>query len=95
MSRALMVCATLLVSCEVNLAADIPMSPPLRIGMSPEEVRAALEGPPRKVARQVMHGHYHEVWYYEKPHSLWIEFDCRKGREGRVITVHPEIRPKP
>ena len=72
-----------------------PVSLPIRIGMSPEEVRAALDGPPKKVARQVMHGHYHEIWYYEKPHPLWIEFDCRKGREGRVITVQPEIRLKP
>lgn len=85
----------LLISCGVNFAADGVISPPVRVGMTSEEVRVALEGPPRKVARQVMHGHYHEMWYYEKPQPLWIEFDCRKGREGRVITVHSGIRPKP
>lgn len=62
--------------------------------MTADEVRTELGGAPKRMARQVMHGHYHEVWYYEKPQPVWVVFDCRKGVEARVINVHSGIRPK-
>lgn len=62
--------------------------------MTVTEVRK-LAGPPAKVARQVLHGHYHEVWLYEKPEPLYVEFDCRRGHEPRVINVQPASKPRP
>lgn len=81
-------------SCAILFAAGAP-PPDIKPGMTPGEVRAAFGGAPKKIARQVMHGHYHEVWLYEKPQPIWVEFDCRKGTEARVINVHGEIRTKP
>ena len=88
-------CGLVIFSCAIIFAADAPPPPAVKPGMTADEVRTALGGPPRKIARQVMHGHYHEVWHYDKPHPLWVEFDCRKGIEARVINVHSGIRSKP
>jgi hypothetical protein len=86
--------ATAFFSCAILFAAD-PTAPDVKPGMTPDEVRTTLGGAPKKIARQVMYGHYHEVWFYEKPQPHWVEFDCRKGAEARVVNVHAEIRTKP
>jgi hypothetical protein len=91
--RSLMVALVVFFSCAIASAADA--LPALKAGMTPDEVRTLLGGPPRKTARQVMYGHYHEVWFYDQPQPVWVEFDCRKGAEARVINVHTEIRTKP
>jgi hypothetical protein len=76
----------------VVLAADEPAA--VRVGMTQEEVRITLK-PPRRIARQVLYGRYLEVWYYDQPHPLWIEFEYRKGREMRVVNVQSPSRPTP
>jgi hypothetical protein len=55
--------------------------------MTMAEVREALGGKePKRIARQILHGHYLEQWIYEEPSALVIEFDCVKGRaSSRVI----------
>jgi hypothetical protein len=56
-------------------------------GMTTAEVIAAL-GQPQRIDRQILSQHYLEQWTYETPARLVLEFDCRKGQEPRVLTVH-------
>ena len=65
-----------------------PPAAPLRPGMIPAEVRAAL-GPPRHISRQILYLRYQEQWHYDRPDVAWVEFECRKGQEPRLQTVHP------
>jgi hypothetical protein len=59
---------------------------PIRIGMSPAEVRK-LVGPPTHVARQILYRRYLEQWIYDDDPATWIEFDCRRGSEPTVTGV--------
>lgn len=59
----------------------------VRRGMSPAEVRELL-GPPNRIARQILYRRYLEQWTYDALPSSWIEFDCPRGQEPHVLTVH-------
>jgi hypothetical protein len=64
----------------------------LHAGMGAEEVRKLL-GDPSRIARQILYRRYVEQWTYEDPAGLWIELNCLKGEEARVLAVHaPERR---
>src|SRR5260221_8080989 len=49
-------------------------------------------GTPDRKARQVLYRRYLEQWIYLEPEGLWVEFDCLKGQEPRVLDVH---KPEP
>ena len=66
----------------------------LRPGMSQEEVRRLL-GPPKQVARQILYRRYLEQWVYEGAGAVRIEFDCVRGKEPQILTVHPLTPPRP
>jgi hypothetical protein len=63
-------------------------------GMSQAEVRNLL-GPPKHVARQILYRRYLEQWVYDGPNAVRIEFDCVRGREPQILTVHPLTAPRP
>jgi hypothetical protein len=66
---------------------------PVRPGMTQAEVIASL-GQPQQIARQVLFRRYLEQWTYAAPSRVVIEFDCLKGQDPRVLTVHaPTVRP--
>lgn len=74
-------------------AADKPKAEQVRIGMTVEEVRNLL-GAPRRTARQILYHRHFELWTYEVPAPIWIEFTCVRGQESRVSRVyHAETRP--
>jgi hypothetical protein len=59
----------------------------LKPGLTADEVRQIL-GPPKRVARQILYMRYREMWTYEVPFDLLIDFDGRKGASPRLISVH-------
>jgi hypothetical protein len=59
----------------------------VRAGMSIEEVQTLL-GPPNRIARQILYRRCAEQWIYDTPEGLWINWDCLKGQEPRVLSVH-------
>ena len=73
-------------------AAPFPAEPTenqleaLRPGLSLDQVRQML-GPPQRIARQILYHRHLEQWLYDKPHLLRLEFDCPRGREGRLTTI--------
>jgi hypothetical protein len=95
MGKVSLIVVCLLAGWPVLFAAAPPPAVEVRSGMSMDEVRAIILHPPVRIARQVLHGHYHEVWYYDSPRPLWIEFDCRKAVEARVINVRSGIKRTP
>jgi hypothetical protein len=66
----------------------------VRPGMTPAEVRRLL-GPPDRIARQILYRRYLEQWIYDDPPALRIVFDCLKGQEPHVQTVHAPTDSKP
>jgi hypothetical protein len=60
----------------------------LRPGMTQDEVRRLL-GPPKRMARQILYRRYLEQWVYEGANPVRIEFDCVRGKEPQILTVHP------
>jgi hypothetical protein len=66
----------------VRLAAVFP-----RAVRTPAEVRQVL-GAPRGVARQILYRRYLEQWAYDAPLPLYVVFDCHKGEEPRLQSVH-------
>jgi hypothetical protein len=59
----------------------------VRPGMAADAVRQLL-GQPNRIARQILYRRFLEQWIYDEPAGLWIEWDCLKGQEPRVLTVH-------
>jgi hypothetical protein len=59
----------------------------LHPGMSQADARRLL-GPPKKIARQILYRRYLEQWVYEGPQAVRIEFDCVRGQEPQILTVH-------
>ena len=66
----------------------------LRPGMPQPEVRELL-GPPKRIARQILYRRYLEQWVYDGPKPLRIEFQCVRGEEPKILTVHPLTPPQP
>ena len=66
----------------------------LHPGMSQAEVQRLL-GPPKQMARQILYRRYLEQWVYDGPNAVRIEFDCVRGKEPQILTVHPLIVPRP
>ena len=60
----------------------------LHAGMTTDEVRKLL-GPPERIARQILHRRYQEMWTYEHPAALYVEFSAAAGQAPRLVTVHP------
>jgi len=63
-------------------------------GMSQAEVQRLL-GPPKRVARQILYRRYLEHWVYDGPNAVRIEFDCVRGKEPQILTVHPLTPARP
>jgi hypothetical protein len=61
--------------------------PGVRPGWTAADVRRR-QGPPSRVARQLLFHRYLEQWSYGEPPSLWVEFGCLKGQEPVVLSVH-------
>ncbi len=61
--------------------------------MTQADVRRVL-GPPKHIARQILYRRYLEQWVYDGPNSVRIEFDCVRGKEPQILTVHP-LTPAP
>jgi hypothetical protein len=59
----------------------------LRRGMTQADVKALL-GEPHRVARQILYRRYLEQWVYDGPNAARIEFDCVRGNEPQILTVH-------
>jgi hypothetical protein len=78
--------------------ADGPAPPPagdltkLVPGMTQADVRRLL-GPPKQIARQILYRRYLEQWVYEGAKPVRIEFDCVRGKEPQILTVHPLTPP--
>jgi len=69
-----------------TLAAKVATALP-QAATSFTEVREIL-GRPETVTRQVLFRRYVEQWDYERPLPLLLVFDCRKGQEPRLQSVH-------
>jgi hypothetical protein len=55
-----------------------------------------LLGRPEQVSRQILYRRYLEQWLYPSGRlSVLVDFDCRKGQEPYVLTVHPLSEGKP
>ena len=61
-------------------------------GMSPDRVQKLL-GRPKKIARQILFRRHLEQWTYDPPTAMRIEFDCIRGQEAHVVSVH-SLRPQ-
>jgi hypothetical protein len=59
----------------------------VRTGMTAAEVSEVM-GKPTQSARQILYRRYREQWYYSNLPGVWIEFDCFKGQDPRVVAVH-------
>ena len=74
-----------------SLAADDPPRAigvtNLQIGMTDAEVQKHL-GRPTHRARQILYRRYLEQWVYDRSEGLWLEFDCLKGQDPRLVAVH-------
>src|SRR2546423_133607 len=66
----------------------------LKPGMMQAEVRR-LRGEPKRVARQILYRRYLEQWVYEGPNAVRVEFDCVRGKEPQILTVHPLTPARP
>jgi hypothetical protein len=66
----------------------------VKAGMAADAVRQLLRAPDR-TARQILYRRYLEQWIYVNPEGLWIEWDCQKGQEPRVLSVHAPGLPQP
>jgi hypothetical protein len=81
----------------VGVQQEQPPEPPVdrvrnlanvQVGMTAEAVRKQLGRPSRR-SRQILYRRFVEQWRYDDPAGLWIEFDCLKGQEPKVLAVHP------
>ncbi len=57
-------------------------------GLSPEQVRRLI-GAPHNVSRQILYHRCLEQWLYASPYSVRLDFDCPRGQEPRLLSVHP------
>jgi predicted N-formylglutamate amidohydrolase len=55
--------------------------------MTADEVRQ-LYGSPQRIARQILHRRFQEMWTYAQPSPLYVEFSAATGQEPRIVTVH-------
>lgn len=91
----LLMAATPLVSAVDGDQPEAPIDPAkLQKDMSQAQVRRLL-GPPQRVARQILYRRYLEQWVYDGPHAVRIEFDCVRGKEPQILTVHPLTPARP
>jgi hypothetical protein len=76
-------------------SAEPPAEPArVRKGMTATEVRA-IYGQPKKVARQLLYRKHLELWTYDAPVNIRIEFECPRGEEPTVLNVQPREKPAP
>jgi len=66
----------------------------LQPGLSEDRVRELL-GPPKGMARQVLHLRYLEQWVYESPLQIRVEIDHSRSRQPQLLTVHLVTSEKP
>ena len=50
---------------------------------------------PNRIARQFLFRRHLEQWTYDAPFELRIEFNCVRGEEAHVISVHSLRSKKP
>jgi hypothetical protein len=58
----------------------------IKSGATTSEVLQVLQKPSR-VARQILYRRYREQWFYDDSPGSWIEFDCFKGHDPRVLAI--------
>jgi len=68
-------------------ADDLPQK-----GMTAAAVRAKY-GAPKRIARQILYRRHLEVWTYDGPTPLQIEFDCPRGEDATVLSVQTRGKP--
>lgn len=81
-------------TAELQPPADAKPAAQIRVGMSAAEVQALL-GRPKRISRQIVYRRYLEMWTYEQPSLVWVQFTCTKGQEPSVINVHPPGAARP
>jgi hypothetical protein len=91
----------LLIEKKQSAAADDLRQLALEVAVAlPKTVRTQAEvqevlGPPRQVLRQILYRRYHEQWVYDSPLPLCVVFDCPKGQDPSLLTVHALASGKP
>lgn len=50
---------------------------------------------PKRVVRQVLYRRYLELWIYQEPLPLVLVWNCEKGLDARIQSVHPLPRNLP
>jgi hypothetical protein len=77
----------------VALAAKLQQGR-LTVQMTPTEMTKLL-GPPKRKARQILYRRYLEQWIYDSPIPLCVTFNCPRGQDPVVLTVHLLTRANP
>jgi hypothetical protein len=91
--RAVLVGVILAIAVNESPADEVDLSK-LRPEMLQSEVRKLL-GPPKRIARQILYRRYLEQWVYDGPKPVRIDFNCVRGEEPKILTVHPLPAPAP
>jgi hypothetical protein len=66
----------------------------LQPGIAEARVRELL-GPPKRMARQVLHLRYLEQWVYDSPFPVRVEIEHPLGQKPQLLTVHLLTSEKP
>jgi hypothetical protein len=90
--RRLLIIGVVLLTLAGQSTADETKSKP-RIGMTADETRKVLKSP-KRVSRQILYKRHLEQWTYEDP-PVRIVFNCVRGEESRIVSVHPLRSEKP
>jgi hypothetical protein len=74
----------------------VPFDPAnLQKGMTQADVLRLMGRQPKQIARQILYRRYLEQWVYDGPTPVRIEFDCVRGKEPQIQTVHLLTAPRP
>ena len=81
-------------AAELNARADRMAAILPSIIRSDKEALEVL-GPPARVSRQILFRRYVELWTYETPLPLLVEFDFRKGQDAHLLAAQVNRSKKP
>lgn len=62
-------------------------------GLSDQDVKKRLGGPPVRIARQVLSHRSIEQWHYAAPHHVRLSFECERGHKPTLRRVEPITPP--
>jgi hypothetical protein len=77
---------TLRVNGIIGLAAKVQQGR-LTVQRTQPEI-ANLLGPPKRKTRQILYRRYLEQWIYDSPVPWCVTFNCPRGQDPVVLTVH-------